>query len=65
MSFLSARLKAGLSQTTVARELGISTASVSQWENGKTLPRTEKLKEIATLYNCTVDELLTSDTPES
>lgn len=65
MSFLSARTKAGLSQAAVAESLGIAPASVSQWETGKTMPKSDKLLEIAALYGCTVDELLTSDAPTS
>lgn len=63
MSFLSARKKAGLSQATVAEKFGIAPASVSQWETGKTAPQTDRLLEIAALYGCTVDELLTPDVP--
>lgn len=62
MSFLSARSKAGLSQAAVAEKLGISSASVCQWETGKNLPRADKLPEIAALYGCTVDELLADET---
>lgn len=65
MSFLSARNKAGLSQAAVAERFGIAPASVSQWETGKTMPKADKLKEIAALYGCTVDELLTPDLPTS
>lgn len=70
MSFLAARLKAGLSQAAAAKELGISAASVSQWETGKTVPDSKRLLDIAALYGCTVDELLlseisASDTPTS
>lgn len=63
MSFLSARNKAGLSQAVVADKLGIKPASVSQWENGKTMPNADRLLEIAALYECTVEELLLPDTP--
>ena len=61
MSFLSARKKSGLSQADVAEKLGISSAAVSQWENGKTLPDPRKLPQIAEIFNCSVDELLTND----
>ena len=60
MSFLSARLKSGLSQAAAAERLGVSAPSVSQWETGITQPKTDKLLEIASLYGCTVDELLSS-----
>lgn len=65
MSFLSARKKAGLSQAEAAKRLGISAASVCQWETGQTLPRTSILPDIAALYGCTVDELLAPDTSGS
>lgn len=61
MSFLSARRKAGLSQAFVAEKLEISPASVSQWETGKTKPQVDRLLEIAALYGCTVDDLLSDD----
>ena len=64
MSFLSARLSAGLSQAAVAEHLGITAAAVSQWEAGKNLPRTSLLRSIAKLYGCTVDELLEPDNPD-
>ena len=65
MSFLSARTKAGLSQAAVAEELGISAASVSYWESGKTMPDSRKLPVIAKLYGCTVDEVLAPNAPQS
>lgn len=65
MSFLSERLKNGLSQAAVAEALGVSAASVCQWETGKTQPRAEKLPVIAALYGCTVEDLLSPDTPTS
>lgn len=65
MSFLSARKKAGLTQAAAAEKLGIAAASVSQWETRKTLPETERLRDIAKLYNCTVDELLEPDVSAS
>ena len=65
MSFLSARLKAGLSQAAAADHLGITAASVCQWETGKNLPSTGKLRDIAKLYGYTVDELLNPDNSEA
>ena len=63
MSFLSARTKAGLSQAAVAEKLGVSAAAVCQWETGKTMPDSRKLPQIAELFDCTVDELLSPATP--
>lgn len=61
MGFLAARTNAGLSQGKVARELGITDAAVSMWENGKTRPRAALLVKLAELYHCSVDELLTDN----
>lgn len=53
-----ARERLGLSQIDVAKSLEITQGSVSQWENGLSLPRAELLPKLAALLNCTVDELL-------
>ena len=61
MSFLKARKAAGLTQAQVAKMLGITDATISQWENGETKPKTSRLAEVAKIYNCTIDELLKED----
>lgn len=63
MGLVSARKKAGLSQSEVAKALGITNSAVCQWETGKTAPRAFLLVKLATIYDCTVDELLKSDDP--
>lgn len=64
MSFLSARTKVGYSQAKVAEYMGVTDAAVSMWETGKTQPRAALLVKLASLYCCTVDDLL-SDNPGS
>ena len=61
MGFREARVKAGLSVTKVMEALGVSDAAIYMWENGVTSPNTKRLPEIAKLYGCTVDELLSPD----
>lgn len=61
MSFISARKKSGLSQTTVSEKLGVAAAAVSQLETGTTFPNPRRLPGIAKLYGCSVDELLAED----
>jgi transcriptional regulator with XRE-family HTH domain len=53
------RIAAGLTQEVLARMLGVSQATVAMWETGKSLPRAEMLIKLASVLNCTVDELLT------
>ena len=42
----------------MAKEIGVSKAALSIWENEKGLPLVENLLKLAKLYGCTVDELL-------
>lgn len=59
MSFKSARIKAGISQSEAAGRLGVSRISVYNWESCNCGPKNiELLKRIAELYGVTVDELL-------
>lgn len=58
MGFLSAREKVGLTQKEVAEKLGVDQSAVSFWETGKTHPRASLLIRLASLYGCTVDDLL-------
>lgn len=58
MNLASARKNAGLTQMQVAKELGLTDAAVTQWEKGRTKPRTRHLLQLAELYGVTVDELL-------
>lgn len=52
------RIKAGVSQTTIAKELGISRQAYNYYENGKRDPDTEMLKNIANYFNVSTDYLL-------
>lgn len=47
----------GYSQDYVADRLGISQPAYWQKENGKRIPSEERLEQIATLYNLTVEDL--------
>lgn len=58
MSFLKARKAAGLTQIQAAQLLGVTDATISQWENGETKPKTSRLAKVAEVYGCTIDELL-------
>jgi len=62
MSFKSARKEAGLTQKEAAAALGVHQSAVALWETGKNGPTVAKLRDMAKLYGCTVDELLSEDT---
>lgn len=61
LRFKTARERSGLTQQDVATAMGLDQSTVSLWESGKTQPRAKLLPKLASLLNCTVDELL-SDT---
>lgn len=44
------RIKKGIQQKELALELGISSAAVSNWENGKSDPSGERLKKLAEIF---------------
>lgn len=56
-----ARRKKGLSQETVADTLGISRHTVSKWETDETLPNVFQAKEMARLYELSLDDLMEYD----
>ena len=58
-----ARKNTGLTQAQVAEKLYITTQSVSSWECGNSVPDTEKLPELAALYEVTTDWLLCGKQP--
>ncbi|MCH5212690.1 MAG: helix-turn-helix transcriptional regulator [Oscillospiraceae bacterium] len=60
------RIKFGLSQRAVAKQLEISPSVVSAYETGERTPSTEILLALSYLYKCSTDYLLGKDrnTPE-
>lgn len=47
------RDKMGYTDYKVAKETGIGTATMSNWKNGKYVPKSDKIQKIATLLNTT------------
>ena len=52
------RKKNGYSQEELAEKLGVSRQSVSKWENNTTYPETDKIIQIANLFECSMDDLI-------
>lgn len=59
-----ARKDRGFTQSDVAEELNISFQAVSLWERGETTPEIDKLVDIASLYQVSLDWLLTGKAEE-
>ena len=52
------RLEKGMTQNEVADRCGITQCAYSYYEIGKRQPKPEMLKKLATVLDCTVDDLL-------
>ncbi len=48
----------GLSQSALARELGLSQQAVCKWENGRSTPDPQTLAELAAYFHVSADHLL-------
>ena len=55
------RKQKGMTQEEFADALCVSRTAVSKWESGRGYPNIDTLKDIATFFNVTIDELLLED----
>lgn len=55
------RKENGLTQEQLAEKLGVSSRSVSRWENGKNMPDFDLVIEIANLYEIGIEEILNGE----
>lgn len=54
----SLREKSGLTQSDVSKKLGITRSGVNAWEMGLSIPSTQYIVALATLFNVSTDYLL-------
>lgn len=57
----SLREKAGISQSELARKLGVTRSSVNAWESGLSAPTAVYLIELSKLFHVSVDFILGLD----
>ena len=57
MNIKELREKANVTQKELASALNIGQSAVAMWETGVSMPRAELLPKIASVLNCTVDDL--------
>lgn len=55
------RKQKGMSQETLAFKVNVSRQSVFKWECGESTPSVDKLKELASLFEVSLDDLLMDD----
>ena len=58
---LNLRKKNGWSQEELGYKIGVSRQSISKWESGQTTPELEKLKNLAKIFEISVDELINEE----
>lgn len=61
----TAREAADLTQLQVAERFGLNKGTVSAWEQGRGVPDAMRLRELARLYKCSSDHLLTGSDPRT
>lgn len=57
MTFKERRLRRGLPQEEIARELQVTIETVSKWECGRSSPTISQRRKLANLLGMTLDEL--------
>lgn len=63
--FKELRRKNGITQATLAKEIGIAQATISDIETEKTSPTAETIKKIAEYFGVTADYLLGIERPQT
>lgn len=56
--YVELRDNKGVTDYAVAKETGISKSTFSDWKNGRSKPKIDKLKKIAEYFNVPLEELL-------
>ena len=58
MNLRMKRIEKGMTQEEIAAKVGIIQSQISRYEAGISEPNLETLKKLASILDCTVDELL-------
>lgn len=61
----SLRVESGLSQSTLAEQMGVTRQTVSRWETGEAVPTMDNLRRLGELYGVSVGYLLNDSEPRS
>lgn len=52
------RRKKGMTQTELAKIIGLSQKDISRWERGEVKPNSDNLKKLASALQCSIDDIL-------
>ena len=59
------RERTGLSQSALAKKVGVTRSAVNAWEMGLSIPTTQYVAELAQLFHVSADYILNGDTPDN
>ena len=59
------RVRAGLSQSALAKKIGVTRSAVNAWEMGLSIPTTQYIAELTQLFHVSADYMLGLDNTES
>lgn len=62
---INARIKQGVSRSTMAKRLDVTTGAISNWENGLRTPRDEMILKVANEYGVSVEQITKVSTRKS
>lgn len=55
------RVNVNLTQSELAKKLGITQKAITKWETGKSNPRSDRLYQLAKTFDCSIDDLLCNE----
>lgn len=59
--FLEIISKKGITPYSISKNVGIATSTLSDWKNGKSMPKSDKMKKIADYIGADVDYIITGE----
>lgn len=62
MNIKKMRVQRNMTQEELGEKLGVSRSTVTQWELGVNKPRADMLVKLSRLFNCSIDDLLCTNT---
>lgn len=61
MKIKALREQNNYTQIRLAEVLGVTQGAVAMWETGKAVPHPKKLKKIAELFGCSIEDLFETE----
>lgn len=63
LTMVAARVNAGLTQTEIAKALGVNVSTIVAWERGHSIPLADKFRKYCQACNVPMDNVLLPNDP--